>query len=105
MRREWKRTDFNGEVVFDRYLGGAHYLDVVQELLMALAPRWCSRLRVYLWANDQRAIDVAEPTALRSAVISAAGERGPTYRRMVERHGAGDERVFGSVELRVRTPS
>jgi hypothetical protein len=33
-------------------------------------------------------------------VLEAAGERGPTYRVLVERYGPGDERLFGSVELR-----
>jgi hypothetical protein len=37
---------------------------------------------------------------LRTTVLEAAGERGPTYRALVERYGAGDERLFGSVELR-----
>jgi hypothetical protein len=37
---------------------------------------------------------------LRTAVLEAAGERGPTYRALVERYGSGDERLFGSVELR-----
>lgn len=38
------------------------------------------------------------------AVLAAAGERGPTYRALVERYGAGDERLVGSAELRGAGP-
>ena len=37
-------------------------------------------------------------------MLAAAGERGPTYRALVKRYGAGDERLFGSVELRGAGP-
>lgn len=103
MRPQWRETDLDGEVVFDRYLGAAEDLDVFQELLATAAPRWCSRLRTWRGPRDQRPIDAARSGALRAA-LAAAGERGPTYRALVERYGAGDERLAGSVELRGRGP-
>jgi hypothetical protein len=100
MKPRFRGADLNAEIVFDRHLGAADDLDLIQELLAEAAPRWCAQLRVWRGPRDQRPIDVAEPRALRTAVLEAAGERGPTYRALVERYGAGDERLFGSAELR-----
>jgi hypothetical protein len=100
MKPRFRGADLNAEIVFDRHLGAADDLDLIQELLAEAAPRWCAQLPVWRGPRDQRPIDVAEPRALRTAVLEAAGERGPTYRALVERYGAGDERLFGSAELR-----
>jgi hypothetical protein len=96
----FRDADLNAEVIFDRYIGAADDLDLVQAMLLEAAPRWSSVLRVWNSPRDQRPIDAAEPGALRTAVMAAAGARGPTYRALVERYGAGDERLVGSVELR-----
>jgi hypothetical protein len=37
-------------------------------------------------------------------VLRVAGERGPTYRWLVEKYGEGDARLSGSVEIRGATP-
>jgi hypothetical protein len=103
-RPEFGSADLDCEVVFDRYLGADDELDVLQALLVAAAPRWCSKLRVWRGPRDQRLVDVGRPGALRAAVLAAAGERGPTYRALVERYGAGDERLVGSAELRGAGP-
>jgi hypothetical protein len=105
MRPEFGGADLNCEVVFDRDLGADDDLDVLQAVLVAAAPRWCSRLRVWRGSRDQRLVDAARPGALRAAVLAAAGERGPTYRALVEWYGAGDERLAGSAELRGAGPA
>lgn len=77
----------------------------MQALLSDLASSWSSRLRVYKGPKDQRAIDITRAGALQSAVLSAALERGPTYRSLVQRYGRPPyERAFGSVELRGSGP-
>jgi hypothetical protein len=100
VKPKFRDADLDAEVVFDRYLGAADDLNLVQELLREAAPTWCVQLRVWRSPRDQRPVDVAEPGSLRTAVLEAAGERGPTYRALVERYGPGDERLCGSVELR-----
>jgi hypothetical protein len=100
VKPKFRNADLDAEVVFDRYLGTADDLNLVQELLREAAPTWCAQLRVWRSPRDQRPVDVAERGSLRTAVLEAAGERGPTYRVLVERYGPGDERLFGSVELR-----
>ena len=100
MKPTFRDADLDAEVVFDRYLGAADDLKLVQELLREAAPRWCAQLRVWRSPRDQRPVDVAEPGSLRTAVLAAAAERGPTYRALVEQYGPGDERLVGSVELR-----
>lgn len=91
----------DAEVVLDRSLVSGDGLDILQELLAAAAPRWVSKLRIWRSSRDQRPVDVAEPGALRSAVLAAAAERGATYRMLVERYGRpSSERLLGSAELR-----
>lgn len=100
MRPDFAAHDLDAEVVFDRFLGGDD-LDRLQELLVEVAPKWCQRLRVWKAPRDQDPIDVSEPEALATAVLAGAGERGATYRAMVEQHGQPPlDRFFGSVELR-----
>lgn len=94
----------NAEFVFDRFLGGDE-LDRIQAVLLTLAPRWCRALRVWKGPKDQVPIDVSDPGALTSSVLAAAGERGDTYRSLVEQHGRPPlDRFFGSVELRGTGP-
>jgi hypothetical protein len=70
-------------------------------LLGSLAPKWCSKLRLWREAKDQRPIRIDDPGALKATVIDAATERGSTYQELVERHGRPPlERVMGSAELR-----
>jgi hypothetical protein len=101
MRPRFKEEDLDAEVLFDRSLVGGHELDVLQDALLAAAPRWCAALRVWKSARDQRPIDASVPGALAEAVVAAARERGPTYAALVARYGRQPlERLSGSVELR-----
>jgi hypothetical protein len=100
MMPRWRAADLDLEVVCDRYLGAANQLDAFQELLVEAAPHWCEQLRIFRSAREQIPVEVAQPDALRAAVVELAARRGPTYRALVERYGPGDERVFGSAELR-----
>ncbi len=96
--------DLDAEVVFDRFLGGDD-LDRLQEVLVAAAPRWCRKLRVWKGPRDQVPVDVSEPDALAAAVLAGAGERGELYRALVTEHGRPPlERFSGSVELRGAGP-
>jgi hypothetical protein len=97
---KWGAADLDLKVVCDRYLGAAGELDGLQELLTEVAPRWSRHLRAWGSTKDQLPIDVSQPGTLREAVLSIATRRGPTYQVQVERHGPGDERLFGSAELR-----
>ncbi|MGQ0837717.1 hypothetical protein [Actinokineospora sp.] len=104
MTPDFGEHDLDGEVVFDRRLGGQE-LDALQDLLGELAPRWSAKLRLWRGPRDQRPIEVARPGALRGAVFDAVGERGETYRELVEAHGTPPlERVSGSAELRGAGP-
>jgi len=105
MRPNFGERDLDGELVFDRYLGDGVELDVLQGALRALAPKWCSKLKLWRDTKDQRPINIDDPGALRAAVMAAAGERGSTYRTLVERHGQPPlERVTGSAEVRGAGP-
>lgn len=100
MRPDFAAHDLDAEVVFDRFLGGDD-LDRVQELLVSIAPRWCRDLRVWMAPRDHAPVDVSEPDALAAAVLAGAGERGETFKALVEKHGQLPlDRFFGSVELR-----
>ncbi len=105
MTPQFRETDLDGELVFDRYLGAGDSLDVLQDALVKLAPRWASKLRIWRGPRDQRPIDTGLPGALSAGIMEAASERGPTYRSLVERHGVPPfERLAGSVELRGSGP-
>jgi hypothetical protein len=105
MMPQFGETDLDCEVVFDRYLGAGDALDVLQEALVGLAPRWASRLRIWRGPRDQRPIDTGRQGTLSAAIMVAAGERGPTYRSLVDRHGVPPfERLAGSAELRGSGP-
>lgn len=71
---------------------------------MEAAPQWCTRLRVLRSAREQIPVDVSQLGALRAAVLEMATKRGSTYQALVERGGPGDERVFGSAEVRGASP-
>ena len=100
MRPNWGAADLDLQVVCDRYLGAPGELEVLQDLLVEVAPRWSTRLRVLRSAREQIPVDASQPGALRAAVLEMATRRGPTYQALVERSGPGDERVFGSAEVR-----
>lgn len=105
MSPAWKEYDVNGELVFTRFLGDGEDLDVLQELLVAAAPRWCSKLRVWKSSKEQIPIDAGDPQALAGTALGAAGERGETYRSLVDTQGRPPlERFVGSVELRGAGP-
>lgn len=87
MTPQFGETDLDYAVVFDRYLGAGDALDVLQEALVGLAPRWASKLRIWRGPRDQRPIDTGRQGALSAAIMVAASERGPTYRSLVDRHG------------------
>jgi len=104
MRPEYGQADLDAEIVFDRFIGNAD-LDILQRELVRLAPKWATRLRIWRGPRDQRPIDLADPTALGRAVLTAAAERGATYERLVAEHGRGPaERLTGSAELRGAGP-
>jgi hypothetical protein len=93
--------DLDAEIVFDRFIGEGPDLDLLQELLGTLAPKWATKLRLWRGPRDQRPIEVGRPGALRMEVVAAAGERGGTYRGLVQRYGRPPlERLAGSAELR-----
>jgi len=92
------------ELVYDRFLGRDDALTNLQGALLRLAPKWSEQALVYRSSRDQDPLDLSVEHALRDAVLRAAGERGPTYETLVARYGAGNERVFGSAELRGATP-
>jgi hypothetical protein len=104
VRPNWRAADLDLEVVCDRYLGAPGELEVLQSLLVKAAPRWCTRLRVLASAREQVPVDAGQPGALGAAVLEMATRRGPTYQALVERGGPGDERVFGSAEVRGASP-
>jgi hypothetical protein len=93
------RIDLNLELVFDRQIG-AEDLGIVHRLLIELAPSWVGSLHVWKDRNDQRAVDSTAVGSFAEDVFAAAGWRGETYRQLVADYGPGDERFFGSVELR-----
>jgi hypothetical protein len=105
MKLQFGETDLDGELVFDRYLGAGDALDVLQDALVALAPRWASKLRIWRGPGDQRSVDAGGQGALSAAIMGAASERGSMYRSLVDRHGVPPfERLAGSVELRGSGP-
>jgi hypothetical protein len=105
MTPQFAETDLDGELVFDRFLDVGDAIDGLQDVLVALAPRWTSKLRIWRGPKDQRPVDTERQGALSSGILAAAGERGPTYRSLVERHGVPPfERLAGSVELRGSDP-
>lgn len=91
------------ELAYDRFLGEGEALLNIYRFLAEYAPKWCEGLRVYRGPHDQETLDPAS-VDLRDVVLRAAAERGETYRALVAQHGAGDERLFGSVELRGASP-
>jgi hypothetical protein len=101
----WRPTYIDAEIVLDYSLTTGSGLDGLQEVLLAAAPLWCSRLRVWKSRRHQVEIDAQQPGALAKAVRAAASERGPTYRALVERYGRPPfERCSGSAELRGAGP-
>jgi hypothetical protein len=93
--------DLDAEIVFDRWIDPGDELDVLQRTLASHAPAWCSKLRVWRSARDQRPVDISRPGAVKEAVLSACYERGPTYQWLVQQYGKGEfERPCGSAELR-----
>lgn len=105
VKPQFGERDLDGELVFDRYVGSGGDLDTLQAALREFAPRWSSKLRLWIGHKDQWPIDVNHVGALKSAVVCAAGERGATYRGLVERQGRPPlERLMGSAELRGASP-
>jgi len=93
--------DLDAEIVFDRWIDPGDELDVLQRILTTHARAWCSKLRVWRSARDQRPVDISRPGALKEAVLSACYERGPTYRALVQQYGQPEfERPSGDAELR-----
>ena len=79
MTPRFEEADLDAELVFDRYLGTGGSLDVLQEALVELAPRWAAKLRVWRGPKDQRPIDTGQPGTLNAAIMLAVSERGPRY--------------------------
>jgi hypothetical protein len=105
MKPRFADKDLDCEIVFDRYIGVGDALDVLQDVLVTLAPRWVSQLRIWRGPRDQRPIDTTQRGALGAAVMAAVSERGPTYQSLVDRHGVPPfERLAGSAELRGSGP-
>jgi hypothetical protein len=96
-------SDVTAEFVYDRFLGDGAVLGDLETALQEHAVHWAESVRVVRAPRDQRELDLSSTGWLEAAVVAAARERGVTYRALVERHGAGDERLFGSVELRGAT--
>jgi hypothetical protein len=86
-------------------LADADVLAQLQVTLGRLAPRMSATLDVHAYERDRarRHIDVADPDALRTAVLAKGTERGPTYQALIRSHGAPrQDRRFGHVFLRGR---
>src|SRR2546422_10763667 len=98
------KTALDAELVFDRFLGDTNVLPVLAFTLTRKAPAWSAGLHIRKSPKDRVKVDVRDPAAISKAVLQTAGERGPTYHALVSRYGKGDERLFGSVELRGSTP-
>jgi hypothetical protein len=98
------KTALDAELVFDRFLGNTSVLSVLASALRRNAPKWFAGLHVRQSPKDRVQVDVRDPAGISKAVLEAAGERGPTYHALVSKFGKGDERLFGSVELRGSTP-
>jgi hypothetical protein len=104
MSPEFGQAYLDSEIVFDRVLGSPD-LDMLQQVLVRLAPKWSNRLRVWRGPRDQRSIDLTDPAALGRTVLAAVGERGPAYQQLVREYGpAPFERMSGSAELRGAGP-
>jgi len=97
------KTALDAELVFDRFLGDTNVLGALASALKRKAPTWSAGLHIRKNPKDRVQIDVRDSAAISKAVLDAAGERGPTYHALVSRYGKGDERLFGSVELRGST--
>jgi hypothetical protein len=93
--------DLDGEIVFDRWIDPGDDLERLQGILSTHAPAWCTKLRIWKSARDERPVDISRPGALKEAVLSACYERGRTYRALVQQYGEPKfERSMGSAELR-----
>jgi hypothetical protein len=93
--------DLDAEIVFDRWIDPGDELDFLQRMLATHAPAWCTKLRVWRSARDQRPVDISRLGALKEVVLSACYERGPTYRALVQQYGKPEfERPSGQAELR-----
>lgn len=92
------------EFVFDRDLGADETIQRQHDLLADLAPTWAARLQI--WKGPRHQIDVRREH-FKEAVLEAVSARGKTYRDRVKRFGAGEgeQRTFGSVEIRGGTPA
>src|SRR5262245_52913797 len=105
MTPKLSEADLDCEIVFDRYLGTGGALNILHEALLALAPDWTSNLRIWRGPRDQRPIDAEEEGSLSAGVMAVIGERGATYRALVDLHGVPPlQRLSGSVELRGSGP-
>jgi hypothetical protein len=74
-------------------------------VLLEHAQTWCRGARVHSPGSrmHQAPLDFSAEDALRDVVLHLAGERGETYRSLVERYGAANERLSGAAEIRGRT--
>ncbi len=78
-------------------LADADVLAQLQTALGRLAPRMSATLEVHAYERDRtrRHVDVADPDALRAAVVAKGTERGPTFQALTRNRGAsGGDRTY-----------
>lgn len=86
-------------------LADADVLSQLQVILARLAPKMSASLELHAYERDHKRqrVDLADPDALRSAVVAKGTERGPTFEALTRSHGAPPlDRRFGHVLLRGR---
>ena len=88
------------QLSFDRFIGEDETLPTLQEVLLEAAPDWTRELHLYAAPRERTPVSVSSPDALRDAVMSAATERGATYKRLAAQRPPTKPRRQGTAELR-----
>lgn len=70
---------------FDRYIGQDDTLDMLQDALLRLAPKWAEKLHLWYYKSPlhKKPVNVKQAGALREAVF-AASQKGPLFRWLME---------------------
>lgn len=90
----------DAEFVFNSFLGQQGPLERLQSVLVQNAPSWAKDIHIWEGRGKSTPVDTLTPDGLRRAVLDAAGYRGSSYEFLVSKYGPGNERLFGSAEVR-----
>ncbi|MEA2535960.1 MAG: hypothetical protein QOF11_194, partial [Chloroflexota bacterium] len=82
--------EYDREIVWDA-------IDDLQDVLVALAPRWSQDVRAWRHREHDIPIDMNRRGALKEATVAVGTERGPLYRSLTS---LADAERSGAVELR-----